>query len=316
MSWRASAPANTAGVWNGRPASESTTRNHRATVSPASRPPTAPRAKRWLMARLIVPSGRAPLTQYHAAPHARNRRLRALWRSLRDFPFWYPMTGDATTPELPPGLLEDYLEGMRGQLGELAGVADHLDADGGDREALEQLRRETHKIHGSAGSFGFWNVARLAEIMRLDVPATPRADRLSTPILQADRFAVPDVIVVEDDPALAELLEYGLRSRAYRFASYRNGREALTDLLALATGAAHPLLLLDVDLPGLDGYSIFEALGRERPGVYRVVFTTVHGDEGEQLRGLEAGALDYLVKPISLRVALEKIRRWVGGDRS
>jgi DNA-binding response OmpR family regulator len=43
-----------------------------------------------------------------------------------------------------------------------------------------------------------------------------------------------------------------------------------------------------------------------------VVFTTVHGTESEQLRGLEAGALDYLVKPMSLRVALEKIRRWVG----
>src|SRR5207253_3143611 len=54
---------------------------------------------------------------------------------------------------------------------------------------------------------------------------------------------------------------------------------------------------------------------RDRPGTYRVVFTTVHGDESEQLRGLEAGALDYLVKPISLRVALEKIRRWVGGGK-
>jgi len=41
----------------------------------------------------------------------------------------------------------------------------------------------------------------------------------------------------------------------------------------------------------------------------------VHGTEEEQLRGLEAGALDYLVKPISLRVALEKIKRWVGGGR-
>ena len=57
------------------------------------------------------------------------------------------------------------------------------------------------------------------------------------------------------------------------------------------------------------------ALDRERPGTYRVVFTTVHGAEEEQLRGLEAGALDYLVKPISLRVALEKIKRWVGGGR-
>jgi hypothetical protein len=48
------------------------------------------------------------------------------------------MTGDATTPELPRGLLEDYLAGMRVQLGELAGIADRRDADGGDLEALEQ----------------------------------------------------------------------------------------------------------------------------------------------------------------------------------
>src|SRR5438046_1786740 len=86
MSWRASAPADTAGVWDGPPASESTTRNHRATVSPASRPPTAPRAKRWLMARLIVPSGRAPLTQYHAAPRARNRRRRGPMAFPAGFP--------------------------------------------------------------------------------------------------------------------------------------------------------------------------------------------------------------------------------------
>jgi len=123
---------------------------------------------------------------------------------------------------------------------------------------------------------------------------------------------VAEVIFVEDDAALAELLEYGLQSRGYRFLSYRNGREALRELLALDMKGTRPLLLLDVDLPGLDGYSIFDALQRERPGTYRVVFTTVHGTEEEQLRGLEAGALDYMVKPISLRVALEKIKRWVG----
>jgi two-component system catabolic regulation response regulator CreB len=123
---------------------------------------------------------------------------------------------------------------------------------------------------------------------------------------------VPEVIFVEDDPALAELLAYGLRTRGYRFAAYRNGGEALRELIALDTRGTHPLLLLDVDLPALDGYSIFAALQRERPGTYRVVFTTVHGSEEEQLRGLEAGALDYLVKPMSLRVSLEKIKRWVG----
>ncbi|PYP17045.1 MAG: hypothetical protein DMD52_05465 [Gemmatimonadetes bacterium] len=122
---------------------------------------------------------------------------------------------------------------------------------------------------------------------------------------------MPEVIYVEDDAALAGLLEYGLRAHGYRFAAYRNGREALRELLALDVQGTHPLLLLDVDLPALDGYSIFDALQRQRPGTYRVVFTTVHGTEEEQLRGLEAGALDYLVKPISLRVALEKIKRWV-----
>jgi DNA-binding response OmpR family regulator len=126
------------------------------------------------------------------------------------------------------------------------------------------------------------------------------------------RLDTPEIIVVEDDPALAGLLEYGLRSHGYRFVVFRNGREALNALLALDPAGQHPLVLLDVDLPALDGYSVLDALERERPGQYRVVFTTVHGDEAEQLRGLEAGAIDYLVKPISLRVALEKIRRWVG----
>lgn len=257
------------------------------------------------------------------------------------------MGPDAAPPpsELPPGLLQEYLEGMRAQLGLLADLADRLVARGNDRDALDALRRETHKIHGSAGSYGFWDasrlaagmeetvkdwaaqpddhdvdrgslarwfVVRLAETMKLEVPDTRRADRPSGPVLHAELLAVPEVVLVEDDPALAELLEFGLRSRGYRFIAFRNGRDALDWLLALDMGDAHPLLLLDVDLPALDGYSIFAALQRERPGAYRVVFTTVHGDESEQLRGLEAGALDYLVKPISLRVALEKIRRWVG----
>ncbi len=350
------------------------------------------------------------------------------------------MTGHATPPELPPGLLEEYLAGMRPVLVALAGLAERLAATRNDLAALEALRRETHKIHGSAGSFGFmevsrlaagmeatvkdwiswpgdpevdrgsltrWFVARLAEMLGLEVPkpaaaaprprvgpaprppqattrptqqpqrnpppprapasglkvtpappppprAQPKADLpwilpppdaapaeppapaiehppspppkpppappkpppASSPPLAvaplAPAGAVPEIVFVEDDAALAELLAYGLNSRGYRFVAYRNGREALQELLALDVRGTHPLLLLDVDLPALDGYSILDALQRARPGTYRVVFTTVHGTEEEQLRGLEAGALDYLVKPISLRVALEKIKRWVG----
>jgi CheY-like chemotaxis protein/HPt (histidine-containing phosphotransfer) domain-containing protein len=140
-------------------------------------------------------------------------------------------------------------------------------------------------------------------IERAPAAAAPTADSAAPP---------PEVIVVEDDASLAELLTFGLEARGYRFLHFRNGREALDVLRNLNTQGTAPLLLLDVDLPALDGYSIFEALQQECPGKFRVVFTTVHGSETEQLRGLEAGALDYMVKPMSLRVALEKIRRWVG----
>ena len=360
------------------------------------------------------------------------------------------MPGDATPPpELPPGLLAEYLESARSQLGVLAGLAHRIAARSADREALDALRREIHKVHGSAGSYGFmdasrlaagmeatvkdwvahpddkdvdrgslagWFVKRLAEMLGVEVPAAaglpsmprvgspprpprpqppptpgpvakaipptppspprplrplrppaPNAPAASPPrksqppgatpptptekpqarppqapappaqrpapaakprpaeprpapppatpppaVPSRDALSVPEVIYVEDDAALAELLQYGLRAHGYRFLAYRNGWDALRELLALDVRGTHPLLLLDVDLPALDGYSIFAALERDRPGAYRVVFTTVHGTEEEQLRGLEAGALDYLVKPISLRVALEKIKRWVG----
>ena len=80
------------------------------------------------------------------------------------------MPGDATPPpELPPGLLAEYLESARSQLGVLAGLAERLAAAGGDREALERMRHETHKVHGSAGSYGFMEASRLAAGMEATV---------------------------------------------------------------------------------------------------------------------------------------------------
>jgi CheY-like chemotaxis protein len=248
--------------------------------------------------------------------------------------------------EIPPALRAEYLAGASQQLDLLARLGVRLDTDASDADALQEFRREVHKIRGAAGSFGFtqgsrvaaameetakewvanpadrsddrativrWFVTRIAWVLGLDPPGDrPPAVATPAPPPPPPAGEVPEVIIVEDDTALAELLEFGLRARGYRFAVLRNGREALQHLLGLDLRGTQPLLLLDVDLPGLDGYSVFDALQRERPGAYKVVFTTVHGTEDEQLRGLEAGALDYLVKPMSLRVALEKIRRWVG----
>ncbi len=62
--------------------------------------------------------------------------------------------------DLPPGLREEYLAGMRTVLGALAAIAERLAIAGNDREALEALQRESHKIHGSAGSYGFMDASR------------------------------------------------------------------------------------------------------------------------------------------------------------
>ena len=238
------------------------------------------------------------------------------------------MSGDFDPGLLPPGLLEGYLKSVQGQLDLLGGLADRLVAHGDDTDVLNELRRESHKVRGSAGSYGFSEATNVAAEMEelakawlagQGLPAERgTAARVLVARLRATfgpsptRDALPDIFIVEDDTALIELFEYGLASRGYTSRVLRNGREALATLRTLATGDAHPLLLLDVDLPGLDGYSLFHMLQRDRPGVFRVVFLTVHGGEDEQLRALEAGATDYLVKPVSLRVALEKIRRWVG----
>jgi CheY-like chemotaxis protein len=259
---------------------------------------------------------------------------------------------------LPPGVRDEYLQGARDQLGAIAELAERLVAAGDDMAAIADLRRDAHRLRGSAGSFGFpqasvvaaelenaakkWlehpgngvgdrGQAARAFVRRLaaalftkqsaaaPIAAEPPPNRhqpppTSIPSVAPDATDVPEVIVVEDDPALAELLTFGLEARGYRFRHFRNGREALDVLKTMDTTGSRqaPLLLLDVDLPALDGYSIFEELQQHCPGKFRVVFTTVHGSETEQLRGLEAGAMDYMVKPISLRVALEKIRRWVG----
>jgi len=233
---------------------------------------------------------------------------------------------------LPPGVRDEYLQGARDQLGAIAEVAERLIAAGDDTAAIETLRRDAHRLRGSAGSFGFPQAsvvaAELEEAAKrwLEHPGNGVADRGQAARGFVRRLAAalftkqaaspspapaapsrPPDLAAPSPPPSGDV-------RGYRFLHFRNGREALDLLKTMDTrgSAQPPLLLLDVDLPALDGYSIFEELQQECPGKFRVVFTTVHGSETEQLRGLEAGAMDYMVKPMSLRVALEKIRRWVG----
>lgn len=120
----------------------------------------------------------------------------------------------------------------------------------------------------------------------------------------------PDVVVVEDDTDLSAMLQYALRAAGFSFRAFPNGRLALDHLLAMKVQGKRPFVLLDVDLPGMDGYSLHERLAAERPGVFSVVFVTVHAGESDQLRALRGGAVDYLTKPLNLRILMAKMAAW------
>jgi DNA-binding response OmpR family regulator len=120
----------------------------------------------------------------------------------------------------------------------------------------------------------------------------------------------PDIILIEDDAALSDMVQYVLRAGGQSFRAYANGETALEALLGFRTEGRRPLVLLDVDLPGLDGHTVHERLRAERPGDYAVVFITGNGGDGDQTRALRAGALDYVSKPVSFRTLAGKIPLW------
>ena len=229
-------------------------------------------------------------------------------------------------------------------------------------EVVDALRRELHRVHGSAGSFGFPEASKLAAELEeiairwgsdpgLDVdrraamtaefanaleacvlgegnaasssivipirqPSTELAGDETTSTGSERRAPCPDLVIVEDDVSFVEMLRYALDSSGFTFTHYVTGPEALQGLLSMRVGTRMPLILLDVDLPGLDGFSLHERLRVERPGLFSTVFLTARGGEAEQLRAYRAGAIDYIAKPVNLRILMAKIPSWLERCRS
>ena len=134
----------------------------------------------------------------------------------------------------------------------------------------------------------------------------------AVPAPRAPRGA-PDVVVVDDDAALTDMVKFGLESAGYSVQVCHSGPEALAALIALPTTGAPRLVLLAVDLPGMDGHTMHEQLQRARPGRFIVVFLSARDSDADQVRALSAGATDYLVKPVSIPVLIAKAEAWLAG---
>jgi two-component system alkaline phosphatase synthesis response regulator PhoP len=127
-------------------------------------------------------------------------------------------------------------------------------------------------------------------------------------------MTIPKILVVDDEPAVTDLLVYNLRKSGYEPLVAADGREALR----LARLASPDLILLDLMLPELDGLDVCREL--RKTSAVPIIMITARGEEIDRVVGLELGADDYVSKPFSVRELLARIkavlRRTASADNS
>jgi len=115
----------------------------------------------------------------------------------------------------------------------------------------------------------------------------------------------PQVIVVEDEDALATLLQYNLEKEGYQVRVAGDGEEGLI----LAEEETPDLVLVDWMLPKVSGIEVCRRLrGRQETANVPIIMLTARGEETDRVRGLDTGADDYIVKPFSMTELFARIR--------
>jgi len=110
------------------------------------------------------------------------------------------------------------------------------------------------------------------------------------------------ILVVEDEPSLQETLAYNLKKEGYTVEAVGDGREALD----FARSLKPDLIVLDLMLPGLDGFEVTRILRKEM--TTPILMLTARDDEIDRVVGLEVGADDYLTKPFSMRELMARVK--------
>ncbi len=111
------------------------------------------------------------------------------------------------------------------------------------------------------------------------------------------------ILIVEDEQHLADGLRFNLEAEGYEVQTCDNGEEALSRL----SGTVYDLLILDIMLPGIDGFEVARRL-RERGDFVPMLMLTARGRPEDVIGGFESGADDYLPKPFELAVLTARVR--------
>ncbi|WP_439593601.1 response regulator transcription factor [Microbacterium sp.] len=111
------------------------------------------------------------------------------------------------------------------------------------------------------------------------------------------------ILTVEDEPEMADLIARGLRGEGYVVDVVTNG----VDAISLATDGSYDIAILDVMLPGMSGFEICRWLRRQHEGL-AILMLTARDAVDDRVRGLDAGADDYLVKPFEFAELAARLR--------
>jgi two-component system, OmpR family, alkaline phosphatase synthesis response regulator PhoP len=118
---------------------------------------------------------------------------------------------------------------------------------------------------------------------------------------------MPRILIVEDEAHLATGIKFNLEIEGYGVDVAADGHEALARLASAPAAERWDLVLLDVMLPGLDGFQVVSRM-REGGDFTPVLMLTAKGQADDMVHGLEAGADDYLTKPFDLTVLLARVK--------
>jgi DNA-binding response OmpR family regulator len=141
-----------------------------------------------------------------------------------------------------------------------------------------------------------WELELLSPIR--PIPATERPQKLGRMRAKVSTT----ILVVDDEPAIVDVLTYNLEKAHYRVLVARDGEEAL----ALARREQPDLIILDLMLPGIDGLQVCRTLRQE--GDVPIIMLTALDEEVDRVVGLELGADDYVVKPFSVRELMARVK--------
>ena len=110
------------------------------------------------------------------------------------------------------------------------------------------------------------------------------------------------ILIVEDELTLQETLSYNLEHQGYQVITASDGNTAIT----IAKESEPDLILLDIMLPGIDGFEVCRILRKDM--TVPILMLTARDDEIDRVVGLEVGADDYLIKPFSMRELIARVK--------